>query len=116
MTTQNIAHNKKPKGDTGMIKATIKHNGFRIEGHANYAPSGYDIVCAGVSALVDGVITACNDFELWIEVKQEDGLVDVQFKEMYWNSPSLYIYSVLRSGLSHIAEQYPQHLEVLHET
>lgn len=43
-----------------MVKATYRVNGdvhtLTVLGHANYAPYGQDIVCAGVSALVQALI------------------------------------------------------------
>lgn len=35
--------------------------GFRIEGHANFADPGRDIVCAGVSAVTVGTVNAVEE-------------------------------------------------------
>lgn len=39
-----------------MITITRNGNGFAIHGHAEYAPEGQDIVCAGVTALFQTLI------------------------------------------------------------
>ncbi|ANS75494.1 ribosomal protein [Paenibacillus yonginensis] len=50
-----------------MIIVTIKRDeqksvtGFRIEGHANFAEAGRDIVCAGVSAVTVGSVNAVEE-------------------------------------------------------
>lgn len=36
--------------------------GFIVEGHAGYAPAGEDIVCAGVSALVQTAVAGLKHF------------------------------------------------------
>ncbi|MFY9272078.1 MAG: ribosomal-processing cysteine protease Prp, partial [Thermacetogeniaceae bacterium] len=51
-----------------MIRATFFENssgelqGFIVEGHAGYAPAGEDIVCAGVSALVQTAVAGLKHF------------------------------------------------------
>lgn len=37
-----------------MIKIDIWSNAFIVDGHADYAPYGQDIVCAAVSAIIQG--------------------------------------------------------------
>ncbi|WP_223068274.1 ribosomal-processing cysteine protease Prp [Paenibacillus caui] len=50
-----------------MIIVTIKRDeqrsvtGFKIEGHANFAKAGRDIVCAGVSAVTVGTVNAVEE-------------------------------------------------------
>lgn len=36
--------------------------GFLVEGHAGYAPRGQDIVCAGISALVQAAVLGLREF------------------------------------------------------
>src|SRR5690606_9292041 len=51
-----------------MIRATFFENksgelqGFIVEGHAGYKPAGEDIVCAGVSALVQTAVAGLKHF------------------------------------------------------
>lgn len=96
-----------------MIKATIKYNGFKIEGHANYAPHGYDIVCAGVSALVG----AAEQMMEWVvnDVDQEKGIIDVVAQSDCNNDRLDAVILMLYYGLLNMQEQYPDNLEVLNE-
>lgn len=98
-----------------MIKATIGSDGFRIEGHANYAPSGYDIVCAGVSALVATTLINAYGVVEDNEINQEKGIVDVTYREPMECEDRILLRAFAK-GLQSIQEQYPRYLEVQDET
>lgn len=98
-----------------MIKATIRKDGFRIEGHANYAPSGYDIVCAAVSTLVATTLTSAYGIIEENEVNQEKGIVDVTYQSPLEREDKVLLIA-FKKGLQIIHEQYPRSLEVKHET
>ncbi|WP_217586848.1 ribosomal-processing cysteine protease Prp [Lentibacillus saliphilus] len=68
-----------------MIHLTVwrSHNritAFELSGHAESGPYGYDLVCAGVSAVsfgaVNSVISICG-IDLDIEQKQDGGFLHV---------------------------------------
>jgi hypothetical protein len=70
-----------------MIVITVKkqagiYKSFTSSGHAGYAKSGEDIVCAAVSALI---ITTVNGLETFtedqIDLKEKDGFVSFTFLE-----------------------------------
>src|SRR5699024_3185507 len=49
-----------------MINVVLYHKGnnihaFELSGHANSGPCGYDLVCAGVSAVTVGAVNALRD-------------------------------------------------------
>ena len=89
-----------------MITATIRDNGFRVEGHANMAPSGQDVVCAGVSALVGAIIGTLKGQML----EKSDGVIDCILDD----SPMLYgCIAMLYAGLVNVEEQYPNHVKVV---
>lgn len=102
-----------------MIKITIfkkdsKYVGFNVEGHANYAESGKDIVCAAVSTLAynteNSICEFTHDYSL-----HRDGpgftcvLLDGE------SNPS-WEYELLlksfKSGVRQISEQYPDYVIV----
>lgn len=69
-----------------MIQVTIYRNdnritAFKLSGHADSGPYGYDLVCAGVSAVsigtVNAVMTLC-DADLQIEQGEDGGYLYVQ--------------------------------------
>lgn len=58
-----------------MITVKITDNSIKIEGHANYAPYGSDIVCAAVSAILQsaqlGIIHLAEQYPKNIEIVRE---------------------------------------------
>lgn len=99
-----------------MITATIGRNKVIINGHANYAPNGYDIVCSGVSALVGGVLATLEANEFDYNTSRSEGHIEISFDEIYINSPCSYIKEVLYYGLLNIEQQYPDYLRVVNDS
>jgi uncharacterized protein len=68
-----------------MIKVTIYRDNnqiksFELSGHAESGPYGYDLVCAGVSAVSFGAVNAVlklTDIDLEIEQGSEGGYLQV---------------------------------------
>jgi len=92
--------------------------GFESEGHAGYADSGSDIVCAAVSALL---ITCVNGLEsvLHIEpvVRQNDeaGYLKAELPETLdgpLRRDADVVFAVTARGLESIAQQYPGFVRV----
>ena len=92
-----------------MITATIRENGFRVEGHANMAPSGQDIVCASVSALVGAIY---NTMPLQI-LDKSDGIFDANCFDVPQADMCLLM---LYYGLLNIEQQYPDYLRVVNDS
>lgn len=83
-----------------------KNRVLQANGHAGYAPAGQDIVCAGASALIFGLI----------ECLQQAGNVSA-FKE---NKGSIYVkakrddraFDVVLCGLKNLEMVYPKNVAV----
>ncbi len=73
-----------------MIQVTVKRNGQYIQlieltGHAESGPYGYDLVCAGVSAVSIGTVNAVmelTDIDINVEQGREGGYLLVTIPEM----------------------------------
>lgn len=100
-----------------MIYVTIEKNGkdeiksFKVEGHAGFAPSGRDIVCAAVSALVVGTI---NGLEVLSDASV-DTAVSSGITKVFIDKPTASSNILLRSmvmSLEGIQEEYPDHLVI----
>lgn len=64
------------------FKSSRKFIGFQISGHAGFAESGYDIVCASVSSAVQ--LTANNIteiFQIEADVSVEENLISLRVNE-----------------------------------
>ncbi len=87
-----------------------EYHGFTCEGHAGYADSGKDIVCAAVSMLV---INTINSFEEItkepIQVKQNAraGRIECLFEQPI-NESSKVLMDSLVLGLRQVEKQYGQ--------
>lgn len=68
-----------------MVKVDIQYKGkgithLKIKGHADTAPLGKDLACAGVSAISIGGLNALEDSDSY-EITVDDGLVEVVLPE-----------------------------------
>lgn len=66
-----------------MIVITITKNGLTVDGHAGYAKTGNDIICAAVSALAQGLIhslIALTDDKISYHVADE--CIDINYKDL----------------------------------
>jgi len=97
-----------------MIKITIYQNqkkqymGFRCIGHAEYANSGEDIVCAGVSTLVINTLNAIEAFteeKFQVETEQSSGLIEVNFEKSVEHDAELLLKTMIL-GLQDIQKNY----------
>lgn len=100
-----------------MIQATFNMDenenirAFKVEGHAGYAPSGRDIVCAAVSSLVIGTINGMHELTNAIfETYLEDGITEVFIKES--NKYSNVLLKSMYLSLVSIHEEYPGNIAI----
>lgn len=84
------------------------YKGFTCFGHAGYAKSGEDIVCAAISVLTTNTINSmeCLAHEKFeVKVNEETGFLDCRFDHKMNEQSKLLIESMIL-GLESIAEQY----------
>ena len=95
-----------------MIKITRHNDGISLIGHANYAEHGRDIVCAGVSVLVQTLIQSLEDL-VTDEIKYDmsPGLVDIKHGHLSENARLLI--DAFFIGIEAIADEYPDHVRVV---
>lgn len=86
-----------------MIQVTITEREIEINGHAGYAPIGYDIVCSSVSILVQNFIQSIqaltNDV---ISYGMQPGAVHIHFKSNLSDSVLLPLIFSLEQNNMHI--------------
>ena len=82
------------------------YQGFRSEGHADYAEEGQDIICAAVSALT---VNAVNSIEQFTEdafaVRQDDGFLELVLEGSVSRETRLLLDSLIL-GLQEIQKSY----------
>ena len=90
------------------------HDDYRItiQGHANYAPLGQDIVCASVSTLVQVMIASIEQMtEDKIEYSIQPGMVDIKFGNL--SEKAQLLVSSFFIGAQMIADQYPNNVKIV---
>lgn len=66
-----------------MIVVNIASNGLTVDGHAGYAETGNDIICAAVSALAQGLIHSLKALtEDRISYQIRDGHIDLKYENL----------------------------------
>lgn len=95
-----------------MIEVYRHNDGITIIGHANYAPIGEDIVCAGVSTLVQTLIQTIEDMtEDTIEYSMQSGMVEIRHRNLSANAQLLVDSFFI--GMNLIAGTYPKHVRIV---
>lgn len=88
------------------------HDGYiTITGHANFAPIGQDIVCAGVSTLVQTLIASIEQMTMdAITYDMQPGAVHIKYGNL--SSIAQCLVSSFFIGCRMIADEYPAHVSV----
>ena len=98
-----------------MIVVTRSSSGITIEGHAGYAPRGQDIVCAGISTLVQTLVQSFEDLctdEITYHLKP--GWVEIKHGDLSAKGQTLV--NSFFIGVYMIADRYPDHVKVIKNT
>lgn len=94
-----------------MISITEKTNGLTIEGHAMYGPAGSDIVCAGITSLVESLILSIDS----LTPNTPSYEMDKGYVDMKVGSPTEETKLLMSSffvGAENIAQQFPDNVQV----
>lgn len=82
-----------------------------VTGHANYAEPGKDIVCAGVSVLVQTLIQSIEDLTTdKIQYSISPGTVDIKHGDL--SKDAQLLVSSFFVGVQMIADEYPDNVSV----
>ena len=94
-----------------MISVERTDNCITISGHAHYAEPGKDIVCAGISALVQNLIQSIEELTAdKIQYTMLPGKVSIEFGDLSEHAQLLV--SSFFVGAVAIAEAYPDNVHV----
>lgn len=95
-----------------MIEIHVTQDGLTVEGHARYAEWGKDIVCAGVTALVQTLIKSIEDLtEDEIEYEISPGRADIRYGNLSEKSKTLVDSFFI--GMCLIADEFPENVRIL---
>ena len=94
-----------------MIVVNVRMDGITIEGHAGYEEPGKDIVCAGVTALVQGLIRSMEDLvsdKISYEISL--GRVDIHYGDL--SEAGTLLVDSFFIGVCQIASEFPDHVRI----
>lgn len=95
-----------------MIQVSRISDAIAIVGHANYAEPGRDIVCAGVSALVQTLIQSIEELTSdVIKYDMKPGAVHIYYGDL--SERARLLVDSFFVGVSMIAEDYPENVKVI---
>lgn len=95
-----------------MIEVTVCKDEIKISGHANYAVSGSDIVCAGVTALAQTLIKSIEDLtDDKIEYEISPGRVDIKYGNLSEKSRALVDSFFI--GICMIADEFLEYVRIM---
>ena len=95
-----------------MIAVSVRLDGIIIDGHAGYEEAGKDIVCAGVTVLVENLIDSIegltNDS---IQYEISPGRVDIHYKDL--SGAGKLLVDSFFLGICSIEQEFPEHVKVI---
>lgn len=95
-----------------MIEVRIRPEQMEISGHAGYAELGKDIVCAGVTALMQTLIQSIKDLAGdEIEYRVSPGRVEIEYRNLSEKGKTLVDSFFI--GVSMIADEFPECVRVV---
>lgn len=94
-----------------MIVVDIDKQGITVDGHAGYADSGHDIVCAAVSVLVQTLVVSLDEFtDDRITHVHHDGHMKIDYKGL--SERGQLLIDSFFIGICGIANAYPEYLTI----
>ena len=94
-----------------MIAVSVRKDGVAVSGHANYAEVGKDIVCAGVTALVQGLIRSMESLTRdQIQYDIASGRTDIEFGDL--SEAGMLLVDSFFIGVCQIADEFPDHVRI----
>lgn len=94
-----------------MTEVNVRLAGISISGHAGYAPCGQDIVCAGLTALVQTLIGSLKELTKdHITYEVSPGRADIYFEDLT-KEGKLLVKSFL-IGVRYIADEFGDYVKI----
>ena len=94
-----------------MIVVCVRKDGITVNGHANYAETGKDIVCAGVTALTQTLIRALEGLTKdEIEYEVSPGRADIHYGNL--SEEGKLLVDSFFIGVCSIADEFPYNVRI----
>lgn len=95
-----------------MIAVSVRLDGITVDGHAGYAEAGKDIVCAGVTALVENLIDSIEGLTVdTIQYEVSPGRADIHYKDLSEEGKLLVDSFFL--GICAVERDFPRYVKII---
>ena len=95
-----------------MIAVSVRKDGIKVSGHANYGYEGYDVVCAGVTALVQTLAKSLEDLtEDEIKYEISPGRADIYYGILSEKAKALVDSFFI--GICMVAGEFPDNVHIV---
>lgn len=94
-----------------MIAVCVRKDSITVSGHAGFAEAGKDIVCAGVTALIQTLIkSVCDLTEDKIEYEISPGRADIHYGDL--SEAGRLLVDSFFIGICAIADEFPNNVRI----
>ena len=94
-----------------MIAVSVRKDGIEINGHAGYAETGKDIVCAGMTALTQTLVRSMQGLTKdKIEYEVSPGRADIHYRNL--SGEGKLLVDSFFIGICMIADEFPDHVRI----
>ena len=94
-----------------MIAVSVRKDGITVSGHAGYAETGKDIVCAGMTALTQTLIRSMEDLTRdVIEYEISPGRADIHYGNL--SEEGKILMDSFFIGVCLIANEFPGYVQI----
>ena len=100
-----------------IYKNQDSYTGFECIGHAGYAESGNDIVCAAISILVINTINSIEEFtssKMDVSTDEEKGIIKIKFLKKPEKDAELLLNSMVL-GIESTKKQYSDYIKIVYK-
>lgn len=92
-----------------MTTIKIRNSEIEVKGHSGYAEKGNDIVCAGISVLMDATYNYLKATENTVTKKETDGYFSISINVININGEN--IIKSFAEMVDDLVKQYPKNIE-----
>lgn len=94
-----------------MIEVSVRKDGITVSGHAGYAETGKDIVCAGVTALTQTLICSLENLPGdKIEYAVSPGRADIYYGDL--SEEGKLLVDSFFIGICQIVDEFPDYVRI----
>lgn len=95
-----------------MIEVNVRKDGITVSGHAEYAEIGKDIVCAGVTALTQTLVSSLEELTVNdVEYDISSGRADIHYRNL--SEAGKLLVDSFFIGICQIADEFPDYVRIV---